>query len=163
MFDDIVCDAKGNDEFVTNDSKTIRNYAERFHRDHWSFLALGFEKKWYGTYGCKPNGSWNRTAEKMLQNFEGSGPPIFHCASALERRIKKQKNGKKSILDHGSTQNIELLLQIVISVNQLGVHGAAATMIEELPFCQKVPGKPGAPGQLEKHGILTSSRRNASQ
>ena len=56
---------------------------------------------------------------------------------------------------NGSTQNIELLLQMVISVNQLSIHGAVADMIEELPVGQKAPGKPAAPGQLEKPEILT--------
>ena len=68
-----------------NNSKTIKEYAERFARGHWSFLGPGSEKKWHGTYVCKPDGSWNRTAEKMLQNFGGSGHPIFRCTSALER------------------------------------------------------------------------------
>ena len=43
-----------------------------------------WKKKWYGTYDCKPDGSWDRTAEKMLQNFAGSGHPIFRGTSALE-------------------------------------------------------------------------------
>ena len=49
MFNDIVRDAKGNDELCVNNSKTITEYAERFRRGHWSFLGPGSEKKWYGT------------------------------------------------------------------------------------------------------------------
>ena len=49
MFNDIVWDTKGSDEFRENNSKTIEEYAERFTRGHSSFLALGSEKKWYGT------------------------------------------------------------------------------------------------------------------
>ena len=55
MFNDIVWDAKGNDVICVNNSKTIEEYAERFPRGHWSFLGPGSEKKWYGTYGCKPD------------------------------------------------------------------------------------------------------------
>ena len=84
MFNDIVWDAKGHDELCVNNSKTIEEYAERFPRGHLSFFGPGSEKKWYGTYNCKPVGSWNRTAEKMLQNLAGSGHPIFRCTSALE-------------------------------------------------------------------------------
>ena len=47
--------------------KEIVNYAERFLHGHWSFPGPGSEKKWYGTYECKPDASWNRTAEKMLR------------------------------------------------------------------------------------------------
>ena len=49
MFNDIVWDAQGNDEMCEN-SKTIKQYARRFPRRHWSFLGPGSEKKWYGTY-----------------------------------------------------------------------------------------------------------------
>ena len=38
MFNDIVCDAKGNDELCVNNSKTMKEYAEQFPRGHWSFL-----------------------------------------------------------------------------------------------------------------------------
>ena len=92
----------------------------------------------------------------MLLNFAGSGHPIFRCSSALERReLRSKDGGKTSTHFKGSTQNIELLLQMVISVNQLSIYGAVAEMIEELPVGQKAPGKPAAPGQLDKQEILT--------
>ena len=56
---------------------------------------------------------------------------------------------------NGSTQNIELLLQMDISVNQLSIYGTVADMIEELPVDQKAARKPGVPGQLDKQEILT--------
>ena len=91
-------------------------------------LSLGLDlKKWYGTYDHKPDVSWERTAEKMLFN----------------------------LAFNGSTQNIELLLQMVISVNQFSIHGAVADMIKELPVGQRVVGKPAAPGQLDEVEILT--------
>ena len=134
MFNDIVCDAKRNDELCVNNSKTIKEYAEGLLRGHWSL-------KWYGTYECKPDGSWNRTAEKMLQNFEGSGHPIFRCTSALERgQLRSKEGGQTSIHFNGSTENIELLLQMVISVNQLTLYGAVADMIAELPVGRRAPG-----------------------
>ena len=68
-------------ELCVNKSKTIEEYTERFPRGHWSLLVLGSAKKWYGTYDGKPDGSWNRTAEKMLQKFKDSGHPIFRCTS----------------------------------------------------------------------------------
>ena len=56
MFDDIVWDAKGNDELCEFNSKTIKDCARRFPRGHWSFLRPGSEMKWHGTHNCKPNG-----------------------------------------------------------------------------------------------------------
>ena len=66
MINDIVRDAKGNDELCENNSKKNIEYAERFHPGHWSFIGPGSEKKWYGTCDSKPDGSWNRIEEKML-------------------------------------------------------------------------------------------------
>ena len=52
----------------------------------------------YGTYDSKPDGSWNRTAEKILLNFAGSGHPIFRGASALERgELRSKGSGKKEV------------------------------------------------------------------
>ena len=67
----------------------MKEYAEIFLRGHWSFLVPGSDKKWYGTHDCKPDGSWNRIAEKMMQNFAGSGH-VFHCTSALEREENQE-------------------------------------------------------------------------
>ena len=155
MFNDIVYDAKGNDELCDDTSKTIKEYARRFPRGHWSFLGPGSEKRWYGTYGGKPHGSWNRTAGKMLQNFKDSGHPIFRCTSPLERGQARSKGGGKTTVHfNGSTENIELL-QMVISVNQLSLCGAAADMIEELPIGRRALVKPVASDQLDKQEILT--------
>ena len=96
MFNDIVWDVEGKDELCVINSKTIKEYAERFPRGHWSFLGRASEKKWYGTYDCKPDGSWNRTAEKMLENFEGSGHRIFRGTSALEKGDLRSKGGGKT-------------------------------------------------------------------
>ena len=46
---------------------------------------------------------------------------------------------------------------MVIYVNQLGIYGAVADMIEELPVGQRAVGKPKAPSQLDKVEILTQS------
>ena len=104
MFNDIAWDVKGNDELCGNNSKKIEEYAERFPRGHWSFLRPGSEKKWNRTYDCKPDGSWNRTAERMLKNFAGSGHPIFCCSSVLERGQLRSRKGGKTIHFNGKTE-----------------------------------------------------------
>ena len=95
MFNDIVWHAEGNDEICENNSKTVEQYALRFPRGHWSFLGPGSEKKWYGTFDHKPDGSWDRTAEKILLNFAETNHPGSRGTSAFgERRIKKQRKWK---------------------------------------------------------------------
>ena len=135
MFNDIVWDAKGNDEICENNSKTIKQYARGFPRGHWSFLEFRSEKKWYGTYYHKPDGSWDRTAEKMLLNFAETNHPVFRGTSALERRIERQSKWKE-------VNTLQWPLQVVISVSQLIISGAVADINEELPVGQRAVGKP---------------------
>ena len=75
---------------------------------------------------------------------------------SLERgQLRSKEGGKTTIHFNGSTENIELLLQMVISVNQLSLYRAVADMIAELPVGRRAPGKPVASGQLVKQEILT--------
>ena len=74
----------------------------------------------------------------MLLNFAETNHPVFRGTSALERgELRSNASGKKSMHFNGSTQNIELLFQLVISVNQLSIYEAVADMIEELPVGQR--------------------------
>ena len=57
MFNDIARGEKGNTERCEYNSQTVAEYARRFPRGQWSFLGAGSEKKWYGTYSDKPDGS----------------------------------------------------------------------------------------------------------
>ena len=86
------------------------------------------------------------------------GDLIFCGTGALERgELRSKGSGKKSMHFNGSTQNIELLLQMVISVDQLSIYGAVADMIDEIPVVQRAVGKPKAPSQPDKADILTQS------
>ena len=94
--------------------------------------------------------------ESSSPRVAGSRHRIFRCTSALERGQSRSKEaGKTSIHFNGSTENIELLLQMVISVNQLSLYGAVADMIAEVPVGRRALEKPVASGQPEKRKILT--------
>ena len=76
--------------------------------------------------------------------------------SPLERgQFRSKVGGKTSVHFNGSTENIGLIFQMVISVNQLSLYGAAVEMMAELPVGQKALVKPVASGQLDKQEILT--------
>ena len=113
--------------------RQFTNYARRFPRGCWSFLAPGSNKKWYGTYSDKQDGDWDKTAERMMLNFAESGHPIFRATGALQRgELRSKEKGKKSIHFNGSEENIELILRTIISGNQLSVYGAVADLCKEL-------------------------------
>ena len=83
MYNDIVWEEKGNTERCEYQSQTVANYARRFPCGRWSFLGLGSEKKWYGTYSDKPDGAWDKTAEQMMLNFAGTSHPM--CSVSTEQ------------------------------------------------------------------------------
>ena len=127
MYNDIAWQEEGNKERCEYNSQTVANSVRIFPRGHWSFLGLGSEEKWYGTYTDKPDGSWDQTAQKMMANFSGSGHPVFRASSAFERgELRSEGGGTKSIHFNGSDENIELLLRTISSANQLSVYGAIA-------------------------------------
>ena len=156
MYNDIVWGETGNTERCEYNSQTVANYARRFPRGRWSFLGLGSEKKWYGTYSDTPNGPWDKTAEQMMLNFARTSHPIFRASSALERReLRSKEKGKKSIHFNGSEENIELLLRNVISAIRLSVHGAVAYLCRDLSKDSGAWEKPDAPEYLETMEVPT--------
>ena len=85
MYNDIDWGKRGNTEKCSTNSVTVANYARRFPLGRLSFLGIGSENKWYGTYSDKPDGKWDKTAERMMVNFAECGHTIFRATSALER------------------------------------------------------------------------------
>ena len=124
IFNDIVWDANRNKEQCAHNSPTVAKICSKIPSRSLVMLGPGSEKKWYGTYTDKPDGSWDEIAENMMTNFSDFGHPIFRASGAFERGQWRSKgDGKKSIHFGGSDENIELLLRTVISANQLSVHG----------------------------------------
>ena len=158
MFNDIEWEARGNEELCENNSKSVAEYARQFPRGPWSFLVPGSEKKWYGTYDGIPSGHWTQTAEKMLLNFEKSGHPKFRCTSALEKgQLRSKGRGKTTIHFTACEENVQLLLEMVVSVNQLSLYGAIADMIQGLSEDQVAPGRPVASDQTEQEILIQPS------
>ena len=73
-------------------------------------------------------------------------------------QLRSKGGGRTTIHFNGSTQNIELLLQMVISVNQLSLNGAVADLIEELPDDQRSPRKSVALDQIVKYKPMKIDR-----
>ena len=93
----------------------------------------------------KTDGSWDKTAERMMLNFAESGHPAIRATSALERgELRSKEKGEKSIHFNGSEGNIELILRTIISANQLSVYGAVADLCKELSKDSRASGKPAA-------------------
>ena len=101
-------------------------------------------------------------AEDM--NFSECDHPIYRASNAFERgELRSKGGGKKSKHFNGSGENIELLLRMVISANQLSDYGATAHLCNESPKDLRAPGKPAAPDHLETMEIPTRFSAEATQ
>ena len=160
MCNDIFWKERGNTEKCIMNSVAVANYARRFLLGRWSFLGPGSEKKWFGTYSDKPDGDWDKTDERMMLNFAGSGHLIFRATSALERReLRSKEKGNKSIHFNGSEETIELIVRTIISLNQLSTYGAVADLCKESSKDPEVAGKLAVNEYLQSLEIPTRSCR----
>ena len=142
MFNDIVCDGKGNEQECVANSKVVSIFAKKFGIGQWSFIGEGSEKKWYSAENS-PQGAWDHIADEMLLEFAESGHPTFRAATPLSRGLLKSKGrGKLSIHFAVDEFTIETIFRIILSVNQLSVHGAVAALCEEFENHQNGSGEP---------------------
>ena len=101
-------------------------------KGQWSFIGPGSEKKWYSKSEDSPQGIWDTIAERMLLEFAESGCPIFRAATPLSRgQLKSKGHGKLSIHFAATQETMETIFRIIVSANQLSLHGAVAEMCEE--------------------------------
>ena len=121
---------------MKNYAKIIRKMLQKTLKDFPTVIGLSWcldLRKWNGTYDDgTPSGYWTQTAEKMQLYFEKSGHPSFRCTGALEKGQSRSKEGRKTTIHFTvCEENVQLLLGMVMSVNQLSLHGAVADMIQE--------------------------------
>ena len=88
VFNDIVLSGKRRMRIASRTQRKSR--ITLFQLGHWTFLGPGPEKKWYGS---SYDGQWDRTANKMVQQFKETGHPIFTATNALSLGMLKQRKG----------------------------------------------------------------------
>ena len=148
MFNDISCGTKDNEEESLANAKLVSLYARRFGVGQWSFIGPGSEKKWYSIKEDSPQGIWDKIAERMLLEFAESGCPIFRATNPLSRgRLKSKGHGKLSIHYAADVETIETIFHIIVSANQLSLHGAVAEMCEEYESLHERTERPVVMGQ----------------
>ena len=79
----------------------------------------------------------------MLLEFAESGHPTFRATTPLSGgQLKSKGHGKLSIHFAADEHTIETIFRIILSVNQLSVHGAVAAICEEFENHQDGSGEP---------------------
>ena len=71
---------------------------ERKWKNMWRKFKKSWRQKWYGTCSGRSNGSWDRSAEKTLEDFQRIGHQIFRCTSFYERGQLKSKGGGRTTM-----------------------------------------------------------------
>ena len=143
MFNDISCDKKDNEEECVANAKVVSILAKKFGIGQWSFIGPSSEKKWYSMEENSPQGIWDLIAEKMLLDFAESTCPTFRATTPLSRsKLKSKRHGKLSIHFAADQETIETIFRIIVSANQLSLHGAVANMCEEYESLHDKSGQP---------------------
>ena len=140
MFNDISCDRKGNKEECLANARIVKALARKFGVGQWSFIGPGSEKKWYSAQNS-PQGIWDHIAGGMLLEFAESGHPTFRATTpGVFSRAKDMENCRYIFTADYPT--IETIFRIIISANQLSLHGAVAAICEEFENHQDGSGEP---------------------
>ena len=136
------CDRKDNKDECLRNAESVKVFARRFGIGQWSFIGPGSEKKWYSSENS-PQGAWDNIADQMLLEFAESGHPILRATTPLSGGILKSKGrGKLSIHFTADQDTVDTIYRIILSVNQLSVYGAVATVCEEFEGHQDRSGEP---------------------
>ena len=126
MFNDICLNEKNYEGECISNSEDIRDNVKRISQRHWAFLGLG-------EMVCKlyfqAEARWNSIATQMQQRFEDS---IFTSINPLSRGILKRRKTKDTIHFTAEASNVELLLRIIHSANQLSMYGAVSVGVDGL-------------------------------
>ena len=142
MFNDISCDRYDNKNECLKSADFVKTLAQRFGIGQWSFIGPGSEKKWYPSENS-PQGAWDHVAEEMLLKFAESGHPIFRSTTPLSRgQLKSKGKGKVSIHFTADQDTVDTIYRTILSVNQLSVYGAVATICDEYEGHQDSTGQP---------------------
>ena len=77
--------------------------------------------------------------------------------------IEWETRGNEELCEHNTAceENVQLLLKMVMSVNQLSLHGAIVDMIQGLPEDQVAPGRLVASDQTEQEILIQPARLRA--
>ena len=143
MFNDISCDKKDNDRECLANAEVVSIYVKKFGIGQWSYIGPASEKKWYSMEENSPQGIWDHIAEKMLVEFAESGCPIFRATTPLSRgKLTSKGHGKLSIHFAATQETIETIFRIIVSANQLSLHGAVTEMCEEYETLHDRSGRP---------------------
>ena len=90
-----------------------------------------------------PRGIWDNIAEKMLVEFAERGCPIFRATTSLSRgQLRSKGHGKIPIHVAANQETIETVFRIIVSANQLSLHGAVTEMCEEYESHHDRSGRP---------------------
>ena len=93
----------------------------------------------------------------MLLEFAQSGCPIFRATTPVSRgQLKSKGHGKLSIHFAAVQETTETIFRIIVSANQLRLHGAVAEICEEYETLHERTERPVVMGQSSSSLALSA-------
>ena len=97
-----------------------------------------------------------QSSGKDVIEFAESGCPIFRATTPLSRgQLKSKGHGKLSIHFAAVQETIETIFRIIVSANQLSLHGAIAEICEEYETLHEGTERPVVIGQSSSSLVLS--------
>ena len=134
MFNDIFCDRKGNKDECLANAGVVKVLARRFGVGQWSFIERSgiLQRIVHKELGIisRTKWSWNSQRADILPSVQQlHGPGVISKA-------------KDTIHFAADEHTIDTIFRIILSVNQLSIHGAVAALCEEFESHQDRSGGP---------------------
>ena len=129
---------------------------EDLEKDNGHLLVLVLRKS--GTRSVKTvhKESGTQIAERMLLEFAESRCPIFRATTSLSRgQLRSKGHGKLSIHYAADLETIETIFRIIVSANQLSLHGTVAEICEEYETLHDRTEGPVVMGQSSSSLVLS--------
>ena len=147
MFNDIFCGTRKR-KIMSGKCQVRISVREKFGKGQWSLLVLVLQKS--GTVSVK-------IVHRMLLEIAERRCPIFRATSPLSRgRLQSKGHGKLSIHFAADQETIETIFRIILSANQLSLHGAVAEMCEEYESFHERRERPVVGGQSSSSFVLSA-------
>ena len=144
MFNDISCDGKGNEKECVANVKVGSILAKKFGIGQWSFIGPGSEEKWYSMekrivdkeFGItsRTRCCWNSQKARVQFSVQQ-----LHCPGIISK-AKDTENCR--YIFAADQETIETIFRMIVSANELSLHGAVANMCEEFESHQDRSGQP---------------------
>ena len=133
MFNDIEFNRAGNEQMCINSAQQVAEFSIDFKPGRCRHIEPRSEQSW--TYDTieDTRGKWDAIAEKMTDIFAQSGHPVFPALEKMKKGSLKSKSGTTTIHFTADNENVQMLMKLTLSCNQLCMFRSVANILDDQP------------------------------